>query len=180
MKRVMLAGVLLVAGFLAWLAYLFWPITVDFEAQGMKYRLGSPGAPEERLLSVRIKGKIYRENLKGDRRFHGTIELEGEEIPVPERFRETDFMKFRGADHYFVWFPYVDRFGRPDQYIMGNLFMNDDFSRMALTLFEYEETGRGWGADDGLMVAAPASNREEAVALSNALMQRYLGGYMLK
>jgi hypothetical protein len=181
MKRIAVIGVLLLtAGFLAWLAYLFWPNTVDIEAQGMKYRLGTPGAPEERLLNVRIKGTIYRENFMGDRRFHGTIELEGEEIPVPAAYRKTDFVRPRGFEYYFIFFHYVDRLGRLQNVHLGLLFLDEDAGRVAIAMYEPEEDGAGWNSDTGLMVAAPASNREEAVALSNELMQRYLGGYVLE
>lgn len=178
MKRIILTGVLLlIAGSLVWMAYIFYPRTVDFEAQGMKYRLGSPGAAEERLLKVSIKGKVYR-SFNGDRTFKGRIDLEGEEIP--ERAGETESKKFRGIEYYWILYHYADKDGKPRQHMMGNLFMNDDFSKIAIAMFDHEEDRTGWSGDSGLMVAAPASNREEAVALSNEIMREYLNGYVLK
>jgi|CeladaMinimDraft_18_1061708.scaffolds.fasta_scaffold01391_6 hypothetical protein len=181
MKRFLLTGVLLLAAaVLAWTAHLFWPKTVNFEAQGMKYRLGAPGSEEERLLTVRIKGNIYRENLRGDRRFKGTIELEGEENPVPANQRQLEIRKFRGFDYYWIVYAYVDDLGRPRQYAQGNLFMNDGFDKVAITLFEQADGQEGWSGASGLMIAAPASDREEALAVANEVMRGYLNGYALK
>lgn len=179
MKRIAIFGALLAAAALAaYAAYWFWPKTVDFEAQGMKYRLGEAGAAEERPLKVSIQGKLYR-NLKGDRIFKGTVELEGEENPVPEEQRSLEITKFRGTDYYWLVYHYIAD-AKPRTFSQGNLYANGDFSKIAIALFTREGDGGHWGAEDGLMIAAPASNREEAVALSNELMREFLGGYVLK
>jgi hypothetical protein len=179
MKRVILIGaLLLVAAAAVGLAYWFYPRTVDFEAQGMKYRLGTEAAVEERPLKVSIQGKIYR-NFKGERTFKGTIGLEGEDIPVPEDQRTVELKRYRSFNAYALTYPFIEN-GKPRIYSQGTLFVNDDFSKIAIALIEHEADQGHWGADDGLMIAAPALNREEAVVLSNEVMREYLDGHVLK
>lgn len=179
MKRIVLfVALLAVAAAAALFAYRFWPKEVDFEAQGMKYRLGAAGAPEERPLKVSIQGKLYR-NLKGDLTFKGTVGLEGEELPVPEDQRAVKITKYKGLDSYWLVYPYIED-AKPHIFSMGQLFTDDDFGRIAIQLYEHEAVGGHWDAESGLMIAAPATDREEAVALSNELLQGYLGGRVLK
>jgi hypothetical protein len=178
MKRIVLLAALLAIAAAAFPAYWFWPREVDFEAQGMKYRLGSPGAPEERPLKVSIRGKLYR-NLKGDLTFKGTVGLEGEDIPVPEDQRTVKITKYKGLHSYWLVYSYIED-AKPYIFSMGQLFTDDDFGRIAIQLYEHEEGGGHWDAESGLMIAAPASNREEAVALSNELMRDMLAGVVLK
>jgi len=179
MKRVILIGALLLfAAAAVGLVYWFYPQTVDFEARGMKFRLGAEAAVEERPLKVSIQGKIYR-NFKGERTFKGTVELEGEDIPVPEDQRTVELKRYRSFNAYALTYPFIEN-GKPRIYSQGTLFVNDDFSKIAIALIEHEADQGHWGADDGLMIAAPALNREEAVVLSNEVMREYLDGHVLK
>jgi hypothetical protein len=179
MKRgVLIAALLLFAAAAVGLVYWFYPQTVDFEARGMKFRLGAEAAVEERPLKVSIQGKIYR-NFKGERTFKGTVELEGEDIPVPEDQRAVEIKRYFSWNAYALTYPYFEN-GMPRIHSQGTLFVNDDFSKIAIALFEHEGDEGHWGADDGLVIAAPASNRAEAVALSNEVMREFLQGLVLK
>jgi hypothetical protein len=179
MRRILLFGVLLaVVAALAFGVYRFYPREVDFEADGMKYRLGAVGAAEERPVRVIIKGKVWR-NWNGDRKFVGTVDLKGEEIPVPEDARDVTVNFNHGTNFGVVvygWFPN----GTARTRALGILHVSDDFSAVAIQFYEYEDNGGSWTSGDGLIIAAPASNREEAVALSNELMRDSLAGIELK
>lgn len=179
MKKVIMIGIALLGiSAAAYLAYWFYPREVNLEAQGIQYRLGHPSAENTRPLRVSIQGKIYR-SLNGDRTFTGTVDLEGVDIPVPKNQRVMDFKSFQGSKAFHLAYAYNHN-GKPYIYMMGMLYPNDDFSAAVITLVEYKEDGGSWSGSDGLMVAAPAANREEAVALSNELMRDDLNGLVLE
>lgn len=90
-------------------------------------------------------------------------------------------------------YPYVifDKYGeqgsraKAEIYQSHIIFANKDFSQVTLLLktpdqqSEYENgaTQSVWNAENGKMLLAPASTREEALALSNKLMREYLNPY---
>jgi hypothetical protein len=75
--------------------------------------------------------------------------------------------------------------GTPQMYPYGIIFINKDFSKVSIMKYQDDKDGadtstRGWGAEDGLMISAPANNRKQALEISNELMGKYLQGYILK
>jgi len=91
----------------------------------------------------------------------------------------VELKRYRSFNAYALTYPFIEN-GKPRIYSQGTLFVNDDFSKIAIALIEHEADQGHWGADDGLMIAAPALNREEAVVLSNEVMREYLDGHVLK
>ncbi|GMK37096.1 hypothetical protein PCCS19_01490 [Paenibacillus sp. CCS19] len=62
-------------------------------------------------------------------------------------------------------------------FLLGELYANNDFSQITLTLYDHQEDGSSsWGGDDGLMLSAPAKDRTEAIRLANKLMAHRLEG----
>lgn len=55
--------------------------TVNLE--GVKYQLGTENNHFTKPITIRIDGKL-QQSLTGTKTFKGTIDIDGEKIPVPE------------------------------------------------------------------------------------------------
>ncbi|ALC91638.1 hypothetical protein AM500_18985 [Bacillus sp. FJAT-18017] len=56
----------------------------------------------------------------------------------------------------------------------GILYINNDFSELTIIVHELVESGRDnasykWDPEDGLLISGPATNRKEAINISNKL-----------
>ncbi|TLS50122.1 hypothetical protein EMG79_27630 [Klebsiella pneumoniae] len=164
-------------------------IDVDLELAGVKYQLGSEGTMEP--ATVVIQGKLHT-NLKGERVFTGVVQVVGEEIPVPQDQRKVE-IRFSGDGWGSIAYPYFiydERGAAKDAkiYHSHSIFANKDFSQVALLLKtpgqQSDPEGGNpqalWNSENGMMLSAPASTREEALALSNKLMVEFLKGKQLE
>lgn len=116
------------------------------------------------------------------RQFKGTIAFAHEKMPVPVESRTVTVL-FHENGVGSVIYAYIKNSGlagaTPETYGSGTLFANADFSSIVYLRMR-QENGRGqsvtmgWNGEDGLMFAGPATTREEAVDLSNALMEKFL------
>lgn len=157
----------------------FWPKEVAMNAQGIQYRLGDDSASLEQPLNVRIEGKAYK-SITGQRTFKGIIDLdmEGLDIPIPDNQRKLEISIDK---HNRGMLQYSDtENGMALPHFVGELYVNKEFSKVAIALLDHEEGRGGWSGDSGAMIAAPASSRTEALEVSNALMSPALDGYTLR
>ncbi|MCM3630564.1 hypothetical protein M3194_24840 [Paenibacillus glycanilyticus] len=176
----------------AWVIYLKYPRTIDLELIGVKYQLGSEGAKSAtEPATVVIKGKLHK-SLKGERVFKGYITIVGEVIPVPKDQRKLA-IHFSSDGWGVMNYPYgiFDKYGeqgsraKPGIYQSHIIFANKDFRQVTLLLktpdqqSEYEngDSQSVWNAENGKMLSAPATTREEALTLSNKLMREFLKLY---
>lgn len=173
MKRTLIFLILLAVVVIAIVFYF--PKDVTINAQGVKYRLGNDAL--EQPIHVTIKGKVHR-SLLGDRTFKGIVELEGEEMPVPQNQRQLERkLNKESAD---LIYAYNDR-GAPRFHSVGTIYFDKHFNNATIALLEQKEnTGSSWSAADGLMITVPATNRQEAVNKSNEIMGKYINGYILE
>lgn len=159
---------------------LFLPRTIHLDGEAVKYRLGEDNRESEQTVHIKMDGKRYL-TTSGDYIFRGTIEIEGESFPVPEDQKnlEIRFHKGYGLIEYIIF----DN-GKTDIFLYGTLFVDRAFSRLTIAISEEnsngEQNSKSWNSEDGLMLSMPATNRSEAIQLSNELMENYLGGYTLK
>ncbi len=181
MKKIVLPSILIIGAALSiYVIMTIYPKPIQFNAQGIKYRLGDENTGLEKSINVSIKGKLYS-SMTGNKTFKGTITIEGEEIPVPENQRELE-IHFRKERHGGMVYFYIED-GMPYLFHYGAIYTDRTFSKVTFMVFdrEKEDKSRGtWNADNGLMISAPASNRVEAVRISNELMNKYLNGNILK
>jgi hypothetical protein len=148
--------------------------------KGLKYQLGSENNHFTKPVTISIDGKLLK-SITGIKTFIGTINIEGENIPVPEDQRELE-INFQpdGAGH--IVYGYFEN-GRPGTYSYGTLYVNKDFSKVTVATFEKDGVDRSsgsWTSEDGFMITAPAGNRAEALKISNELMKDYLKSNPLK
>ncbi|SEO53063.1 hypothetical protein [Paenibacillus sp. OV219] len=185
MKRWIVAiGILIIIIGAGWITYVKYPRTVDVQLSGVKYQLGSEGAKfGTEPTAVVIQGKLYT-SLRGDRVFKGTIDIAGEQIPVPADQRKLE-IHFADDGWGSMAYPYVILNGRgaavdTEIYQSHQLFANADFSQVTFLLStpdNYSTGAKGhtvWSDVNGMMLSAPASSREEALALSNMLMRDFI------
>ncbi|MFN7253395.1 MAG: hypothetical protein ACK4M9_21880 [Anaerobacillus sp.] len=175
MRKIIVVSILLIVGLsLVW--YTF-PKTHSHTLQGVSYQLGNEEFVEK--VTIKIDGK-FKKSLTGERTFKGTIDIEGEDIPVPleERTLELVFNDNIFKDDYFASIVYSSvKNAVPRLYSYGFIFINKDFTQLTIVKFNKdngEDFGGTWSAYDGLMITAPVDTREQALSISNALMSGFL------
>jgi len=147
----------------------FLPRKLNNVYNGVRYRLGSSEEVEDVELS--IDGYLSKGLFKGDK-FEGTITIgENKLSKLDIRFDK------RGTT---VLFYYDDKTG--DYTAYGTIFTNDMKKEFTITVLEKDsqEGQKLWSGKDGLMISGPANSREEALALSNKLMEEVLIDFELK
>lgn len=141
-------------------------VFIHHTVEGVKYRLGIENKDFEESVTVNINGKM-KWNFKGERIFTGKIEVEGEEIPIPEEQKKLKMRFRKNADPDYILYVHVEN-GKVNHYIYGSMYTNADMSEFTIEVFEESDLGgRGWNGGDGLMISAPASDRAEALEISN-------------
>jgi len=95
-----------------------------FTVKGIIYQLGEENRNFEKSTSIHVDGKMKR-NLLGVRTFTGFINIEGLDIPVPEKYRKLS-LKFGKYGHAHILYTYFEN-GMPKHYA-GEIYINQDFS----------------------------------------------------
>ncbi|MFF2890186.1 hypothetical protein [Paenibacillus sp. NPDC057967] len=155
---------------------------VDETIEGVNYQLGAENSGNVQAETVRIKGHWSR-SLKGIRTFKGTFEFANRDIPVPEESREV-IVRFSKEGYGPVVYQYLDDTNkwevRTKFFNDGIMFANSDFSSVVFMIpsedkveSESISNGRYWSGENGLMFAGPATTREQALAISNALTEKH-------
>lgn len=151
LKNKVLTGLLLLL-LVAAACLLPLPRKLDATQAAILWRSGSP--EDVQSTTVTISGTYWDFLLREDK-FDGSIRVEA----LPETNAELSIVPM-GDGQLGLW--YAD-----EEMLMksfGGMFISRDGSVLLLI----HEDG-GWSADTGLMLTAPASAREEAVALANEL-----------
>ena len=179
-KKIRLSILIIGISFIIFIVISIYPKTIHVQAQGMKYRLGAEHIGDEKSVEIDMDGTLYT-SLTGSKRFVGTITIECEEIPVPENQRQLEInlsKDLSGIMHY----PYMED-GVINPFFYATIFVNRSFSVATFTVYDWDlEEGNqegSWSGDNGLMISVPASDRSEAMSISNQLMKTYLAGYIL-
>ncbi|MFV0341488.1 MAG: hypothetical protein ACK5JH_01160 [Anaerocolumna sp.] len=136
------------------------PRRVQSEYNGFMYRIGDNNYAEN--IKVIVDGYFSNGLLRGDK-FKGNITIGNKElIKVDVEFDELN----RG--HLFSY-------EEGDYSFYGTIFEKNKLEEFTIGIYEENEAGgKGWSTKGGLMVSAPAMNRERAVSLSNLLMKDIL------
>jgi hypothetical protein len=123
---------------------------------------------------MHIDGKL-RNHLFGDKKFEGTVKFEGETVPRISKDRgDLEFWYENGVGT-INSFGLTDENGvlMPDIYHYGIVYINNDFTQFTIKVFdrETEDDQGSWSIENGLMITAPADDREEAQELSDKLIK---------
>lgn len=128
------------------------PRSISVTHEGMLWRCGDP--EEAQLTPVTVTG-TYWDYLFREDKFQGSIRVEA----CPETHGNLSVTEM-GGGQYGIW--YETEESRLNAF--GTMFVRKDGSVMVIV----DEDGH-WDASAGKMLTAPASTREEAVALANAM-----------
>jgi len=186
-RRMMLIGIIAIAICATFIVYKKFPRSIDVTLTGVKYELGAAGEKAgTEPATVIIQGKLYTK-LNGNRTFKGEVNIVGEQIPVPldQRKLEIPFAKEGWGAISYPYFVYSERGAavRTEIYQSHLIFANKDFTQVSLLIANHIHNSKGensqtvWDAENGLMLSAPATTREEALSISNKLMSNYLKTY---
>lgn len=157
--------------------WLYLPREVDVSLEGVKYRLGTENALEVESVTIQIGG-TFRRTLNGQRLFRGTLEIEGEPLPVPKEQLTNRTFNARKGEGFLIVYQWFEGGSIGKSFSLGTLYADDNFRQITLTLFEQQEDSKSsnWSGEDGLMLSAPAKDRTEALRLANKLMANLLKG----
>lgn len=150
------------------ISFAFWnslPKKIDQTFNGYLFGTGEKDEIDEEV-TITVKGEMYKK-LFGQDRFKGTIDIQGdipENLVLNEGHVEIVFIDNSGI---------LSTFNFKRHY--GQLFINSNFNKLAIIVFdEVERTKDGasysWDPENGLVIAAPATNRIEALDLSNEII----------
>ena len=166
LKNKLLMGLLLLL-LIAALCLLPFPKNIDITQSAILWRSGNP--EDVQSTTVTLHG-TYWDYLLLEDKFDGSIRVEA----LPKTYGEMSIVPL-GNGQLGLW--YAD-----EEMLMksfGGMFLRADGSVLLLI----HEEGH-WDAEQGLMLTAPASTREEAVALANAMAKElspnWLGTYTFK
>ncbi len=146
---------------------------INKEFPAVKYRLGDEETFEN--ITIKING-VYQRRLFFSDVFKGSIYIEGYEFTGTTSASINSVIL---SDIYFEkdgsgWYRYLKTDnGELQKLMMGTIYMDDNFSRVALTVHDdsVDSSVTGWSIENGLIIAAPAKTKEEAVKISNQLLR---------
>ncbi|OPA78703.1 hypothetical protein BVG16_12670 [Paenibacillus selenitireducens] len=167
---------------------IYYPKEININAQGIKYGYGTEIVESEKLVNVQIEGKLYK-SITGKRKFEGTIDIEGEELPVPlDQRKLTILISDEGAGVInYPYFTYRKDNGATNgshTYYYGTLVINRNFTNATIFVGNHSEIkdnrGTAWNSVSGQVITVPSSSRAEAIHITNELAGNYLRGLKLK
>ncbi|XEC94193.1 hypothetical protein AB6A23_23205 [Paenibacillus tarimensis] len=181
-KKLLSVGLLALIVFtVIWEGIRLLPKSYNVTFEGVKYQLGAENADYIEPAVLHINGTLQT-SFTGSRTFQGTIDIEGEEIPVPENQREIKVEFGMTGGYGIMTYGYFED-GEPHIFSYGSLFINEDISKIAIGLLGKNMSDaerRGWSSADGYMLTAPARDRTEGLEVANELMNEYLQGMILE
>lgn len=142
----------------------FYPKKLSIEYSGIMYRLGDSNYSEN--IKVSVNGYLSKGLIKGDK-FQGILTIGDKQLSkISIRFDNAG----KGDLLYFD-----ENTGDFTSY--GQTYSS--YMKEGLTISVFEQYGqkegmRRWSSKDGLMISAPANNRNEALDISNKLMKGIL------
>lgn len=142
------------------MAMFYYPEEINQSYEGIRFRLGEDEANEDILeapIVLTIVGTIYPRIFKGDK-FIGDIKIG--EVNLTDLELQIEASTYLHGQHM------TEPFTR---YTI--LYTKDIRKSFVVTELKNNEEGSGghWSSTDGVVIAAPASNREEGLALMNEL-----------
>ncbi|MBM7572377.1 hypothetical protein [Aquibacillus albus] len=171
--KIIISAVLVLVILIAW---NFYPKHYSETLNGVYYQLGNEEVSEN--IKMHIDGKL-RPRIFGNKKFEGTVKFEGEMVPSISEDRGELEIYFENENGVGV----IASFGRtgengvliPDIYHYGIAYKNDDYTQFTIKVYcrDTEDSKGSWSKNNGLMITAPAGDREEALELSNKLIEEY-------
>ncbi|MDA8204929.1 MAG: hypothetical protein M0Z36_02600 [Thermaerobacter sp.] len=152
--------------------YVFrtYPRSVAVTLHGVQYKLGTP---KQGVTPVTLTLHGTRErSMFGPETFHGIVDIYG--ATMPDR-TNGKYLTIPFEPHFGGLLVYYSRSNQFREY--GAIYPNGSFTKLVVQEWQHSS----WSGADGLVVAAPARTRAQALRLSNKLMKSFLfPGHPLK
>ncbi|KAB3531053.1 hypothetical protein F8154_13335 [Alkaliphilus pronyensis] len=147
---------------LAFYIYCIFPRNIEKNLVGIEYRLGDSSYKKEVLVT--IEGQYSRKLFSSDY-FEGSMTIGDVKLTQLQLYIKKSGEVLLGKKD-----------GSSEYESYGAIYTKSRFEELTINIFEDEEKGKGsWNSKNGLMISAPAKNRDEALTLSNNLMKSILG-----
>ncbi len=156
--------------------YIRYPRTICKSYTGLKYKLGVENINNVEEVTVEIDGKVITDFWL-NKRFEGKFYISN----IDELIRNKDYInRLKDID---VRFKYNRMWGSLLSYTIINppgkgLLLDGELIGIIYHDINFKELtvlcGSSWSGEDGLMITAPATNRADAIKISNKLMEEYL------
>lgn len=140
---------------------------------GVYYQLGNEKVFEK--VSIHLDGKL-RNHINGKRTFNGVVSFEGKEIPEIPKDQTELLLIYKGGNlsPIFSGFKVSEGVATAQVYNYGMMYTNDQFNLFTITVFTIGDSGtRTWTPSNGFMITAPAETREEALSISQKLINKF-------
>ncbi len=143
------------------------PIIIDIEHtyKGIRYQANNLeySAP----IELKVKGTYKKSYFKSPTIFEGDIIIDG-------IIYHPSFGEYYSFNEYMMTNIVGDDF-------MGFIFISDEFKEITIEVLEKDSPNtRSFSFENGWLISAPAENREEAVRISNRLIQKLHKNVILK
>lgn len=132
---------------------------INTTLSGVECRIGDSKYLDK--VTIKVKGTYYKSLFQKDS-FDGTISIDKYDYTNNPLLSSCKFFNGYAILHY-----YDSNLGTMKS--LGTLFCAPDFNQMMI--FVDEPTGesqQGWGSENGLFIAAPANNREQAINIAKS------------
>ena len=134
---------------------------IDITLHGVQFRIGDSDSIEEKTIT--IQGRYWRYLFRADR-FEGRIEIEGYDITLNDLAWR---ISFPNNSNWGSILNYLSPYGRRGFWTehFGRIYITPWFSSVVIRFFEENR----WSTEDGIIIVAPASNREEAIDIAKEM-----------
>lgn len=134
------------------------PRKISLSYNGIKYKVGDLGEQEQ--IKITADGYYYNKLFTKDS-FEGSINIDNKIYPGPKLSVDKQLQM--------VYYHNSQKGGAFETY--GEIFVGEKLKNLTICI---QDAQYGWNSKDGLMISAPAKNREDALEISNKLMKNYL------
>lgn len=154
-KRIVIVMIILILGLYVYYTY---PRRFEKEHVGIEYRFGDNEYQKE--VSIKIDGWYTKKIFSSDI-FQGSIMIDNLKLSKVKLKLKERILGFCGIN---------EDVNEPVTY--GTLYPGDKFEELTICVYEPREntSGKHWSGSDGLMISAPAVDRNEALKLSQKLI----------
>ena len=159
-KKLIIYGIFIF--FIIWIVNYLSPRRLNKEYSGEIYRIGVSNYSEH--IKINIDGNLYKGLFKGDK-FKGTIIIGDKKLLKLDMIIDNEGMG--------LLFYFEESVGEYTSY--GSIIFSNKKDEFTISVFEENKDKKefkSWYSKEGLLISAPANNRDEALKLSNDLMEK--------
>lgn len=178
-KRIffIILGVLII-----WTIFYTFPKSYKKTFYGVKYQLGEENKSYTEDVKIEFDGYYNRNIVKSDI-FEGKIYVNDDIVhsffynSLYTQIVDQNISFYKKRRTLIDYIIYGDYGNRGEISNLGTIYLNEKLDKLTINIMlkdKNDPTLRSWSGEDGFMISSPATNREEALALSNKLMKKML------